>query len=50
MPRSVLLHQHAGDLYAPTRKFYTSLGYAEEARLADFYAPGDDKVIYGMRL
>lgn len=38
------------DLYAPTRKFYTSLGYTEEARLADFYAPGDDKVIYGMRL
>lgn len=38
------------DLYAPTRKFYLSLGYTEEARLADFYAPGDDKVVYGLRL
>ena len=38
------------DLYAPTRKFYLSLGYTEEARLADFYAPGDDKIIYGMHL
>ncbi|MBL0927290.1 MAG: GNAT family N-acetyltransferase [Phycisphaerales bacterium] len=33
--------------YAPTRAFYAALGYAEEARLADFYAPGDDKVVYG---
>jgi ribosomal protein S18 acetylase RimI-like enzyme len=38
------------DQYAPTRRFYVSLGYAEEARLADFYAPGDDKVVYGVRL
>lgn len=38
------------DQYAPTRRFYLSLGYAEEARLADFYSPGDDKVVYGMRL
>lgn len=38
------------DQYEPTRRFYLGLGYREEARLADFYAPGDDKVIYGMRL
>lgn len=38
------------DQYAPTRRFYISVGYAEEARLSDFYAPGDDKVVYGMRL
>lgn len=36
--------------YEPTRHFYLGLGYKEEARLADFYAPGDDKVLYGMRL
>jgi GNAT superfamily N-acetyltransferase len=32
--------------YEPTRAFYTSCGYREEARLVDFYAPGDDKLIY----
>ena len=32
--------------YEPTRKFYRSCGYQEEAMLSDFYAPGDDKVIY----
>ena len=32
--------------YAPTRKFYVRCGYRQEALLKDFYAPGDDKVIY----
>jgi len=32
--------------YAPTRAFYARCGYREEARLADFYAPGDGKVIF----
>jgi GNAT superfamily N-acetyltransferase len=32
--------------YAPTRGFYTHCGYALEAVLKDFYAPGDDKAIY----
>lgn len=32
--------------YAPTRAFYLACGYREEARLIDFYAPGDGKVIY----
>jgi ribosomal protein S18 acetylase RimI-like enzyme len=32
--------------YEPTRTFYERAGYAAEARLADFYAPGDDKWIY----
>ncbi|MCF8043418.1 MAG: GNAT family N-acetyltransferase [Desulfarculaceae bacterium] len=36
--------------YRPTRRFYQSLGYAPQAVLADFYAPGDDKVIYVKRL
>jgi len=34
------------DQYKPTRAFYISCGYAEEARLEDFYAPGDAKHIY----
>jgi D-alanine-D-alanine ligase len=36
--------------YAPTRAFYERAGYAAEARLADFYAPGDDRVTYGKAL
>ena len=29
-----------------TRGFYQRLGFTEEARLTDFYGPGDGKVIY----
>jgi len=36
--------------YAPTRAFYERMGYREEGRLRDFYAPGDDKVIYARDL
>lgn len=32
--------------YGPTRNFYRSCGYHEEAVLADFYAPGEGKIIY----
>ena len=34
------------DRYAPTRGFYQRLGFVEQARLADFYAPGDGKIVY----
>jgi len=36
----------SSDRYAPTRGFYKRMGFAEQARLPDFYAPGDGKVIY----
>ncbi len=32
--------------YEPTRRFYEACGYRCEAALRDFYAPGDDKLIY----
>jgi D-alanine-D-alanine ligase len=32
--------------YEPTRAFYLACGYRQEAVLADFYAPGDGKVIF----
>jgi GNAT superfamily N-acetyltransferase len=32
--------------YAPTRAFYEHCDYRIEAILPDFYAPGDDKVVY----
>jgi ribosomal protein S18 acetylase RimI-like enzyme len=36
--------------YVPTRGFYLRCGYHEAAVLADFYAPGDAKVIYARAL
>ena len=32
--------------YEPTRAFYRRMGYREAARLEDFYAAGDGKVIF----
>jgi ribosomal protein S18 acetylase RimI-like enzyme len=36
--------------YSVTRAFYERCGYRLEARIANFYASGDDKLIYGMEL
>ena len=35
------------DLYHPTRSFYDRNGYAQEARIKNYYSPGDDQVVYG---
>ncbi len=32
--------------YAPTRAFYTAMGYAQAALLPNFFGPGDDKIIF----
>lgn len=32
--------------FARTRAFYRSLGYDEEARIREFYAAGEDKVVF----
>jgi ribosomal protein S18 acetylase RimI-like enzyme len=36
--------------YAPTRRFYGKRQYTEAARLRDFYAPGDDRLVLTKRL
>ena len=36
--------------YGPTRAFYEAMGYGVAARVPDFYAPGDDLVVYTKRL
>jgi ribosomal protein S18 acetylase RimI-like enzyme len=35
--------------YAPTRGFYGRRGYTEAARVREFYAPGDDRIILTKR-
>lgn len=32
--------------FKATRKFYRNQGYAEEARIREFYGPDDDKVVF----
>jgi ribosomal protein S18 acetylase RimI-like enzyme len=32
--------------YLPTRAFYQARGYRAAAVIPDFYAPGDDQVVY----
>jgi ribosomal protein S18 acetylase RimI-like enzyme len=36
--------------YEPTRRFYDRHGYREAARIRDFYAPGDDRVVLAKRV
>jgi ribosomal protein S18 acetylase RimI-like enzyme len=44
--RRLYIETSSRDRYARTRRFYRRAGYAREARLTDFYAPRDDKVIF----
>ena len=44
--RLVVVETSSRAEYAPTRRFYTGRGYREVARMRDFYAPCDDRVIY----
>ena len=46
----VYIETSSKDQYVPTRRFYLACGYAQEALLADFYRPGDSKVIYSKAL
>ncbi len=43
---NIYIETSSRDQYLPTRKFYEDSGYRAEARLKDFYSPGDDKIIY----
>ena len=36
--------------YEPTRQFYLKRGYEQEARLRDYYAEGDDQIVFRKRL
>jgi len=43
----LLIAETAGrSVFEPTRRFYLGSGYELEARIRDFYSPGDDLVIF----
>ena len=44
--RLIVIETSSRDKYATTRNFYQRLGYLENARIRDFYRPGDDLLIY----
>lgn len=48
--RLIVLDTSGREAYAPTRAFYHRLGYMLAATLPDFYAPGDDLIIFTRRL
>lgn len=44
--RLAVIETSGSELYAPTQRFYESNGYYLAARIKDFYAAGDDKLIF----
>ena len=44
--RLLVVETSSRDEYAATRRFYVARGYREVARMRDFYALKDDRVIY----
>ena len=48
--RLLLIETSSQESYAPTINFYKRNGYHLEARIHDFYRPGDDKLIFAKNL
>ncbi|MEM8839124.1 MAG: GNAT family N-acetyltransferase [Pseudomonadota bacterium] len=44
--RVLIVDTSGADEFSGTRKFYGKIGYTEEARIRDFWAAGDDKVVF----
>ena len=47
--RMLVVETSSRSEYAPTRRFYETRGYAEAARVREFYAPLDDRIIFTKR-
>jgi ribosomal protein S18 acetylase RimI-like enzyme len=43
--RLLVIETSSRETYRPTRCFYEALGYHEAGRIAEFYGPGDHRVI-----
>lgn len=48
--RLMLVQTSGTEQYAGTRHFYTALGYDEEAKVRDYWQPGDDLVVFRKEL
>jgi ribosomal protein S18 acetylase RimI-like enzyme len=48
--RLAIIETSSTPAYEKTKRFYISQGYEVVARIPDFYAPGDDKLILQKRL
>jgi ribosomal protein S18 acetylase RimI-like enzyme len=48
--RLLLIETSSTPHYGPTRRFYLGQGYERAAALADYYADGDDMVVFRLRL
>jgi ribosomal protein S18 acetylase RimI-like enzyme len=48
--RMLLVETSSLPHYEPTRRFYQKHGYTQATILTDFYAEGDDLVVFGKRL
>ena len=48
--RLLVVETSSKDEYAATRRFYEQRGYAEAARVSDFYTPGDHRVVLTKRI
>lgn len=48
--RLVIVETSSRDDYSATRRFYMKRGFQETARLRDFYAPGDDRIVLTKRV
>jgi ribosomal protein S18 acetylase RimI-like enzyme len=48
--RLLLIETSGTSPYAPARRFYEASGYHYEAVIHDFYAPGDDLIVFGKEL
>ena len=48
--RILFIETGSTPLYSPARAFYTKQGYRIAAEVHDFYADGDDKVIFSKRV
>jgi ribosomal protein S18 acetylase RimI-like enzyme len=48
--RVIIIETSSQEKYKATRQFYLNMHYQECVRIADFYKPGDDRIIYAKYL